>query len=103
MILRLKKRQIPSGGVRLKKTIFAVAVLFLVSRLAAVAHAQLESFPDNLNIQARADMNGFSVKLAAQFGVPLRQAQAIIKTVEAPPTPSCAFSSARWQINNPRR
>jgi hypothetical protein len=68
----------------MKKTVFAVAVLFLVSGLAAVAHAQLESFLDNLNIQARADMNGFSVKLATQFSVPLPQVQAIIKTVEAP-------------------
>jgi hypothetical protein len=68
----------------MKKTILAVALLFLVSGLAVVAHAQLESFLDNVNIQARADMNGFSVKLAAKFGVPLPQVQAIIKTVEAP-------------------
>jgi hypothetical protein len=84
MILGVKQRQMPSGGVRMKKTIFAVALLFLVSGPVAVAHAELQSFLDNLNIQARADMNGFSVKLAAQFGVPLPQVQAIIKTVEHP-------------------
>jgi hypothetical protein len=68
----------------MKKTIFALAFLFLVSGPAALAHAQLESFLDNLNIQARADINGFSVKLAAQFGVPLPEVQGIIKTVAAP-------------------
>jgi hypothetical protein len=84
MILGAKQTQMPSGGGRMKKIIFGVALLILASVLAPVAHAQLESFLDNLNIKARADMSGFSVKLATQFGVPLPQVQAIIKTVEAP-------------------
>jgi hypothetical protein len=47
----------PSGGVRMKKTILGVALFFLVSVLEAVAQAQLQSFLDNLNIRARADLS----------------------------------------------
>lgn len=68
----------------MKKTIVAVFLFFNIIVLAAVAHADLDSFMSGLNIQARADMPGFSVKLGAQFGIPLPQVQAIIRTVEAP-------------------
>lgn len=68
----------------MKKTVIAAALTFLIAGLAAVAHADLDGFLSSLNVQARADMNGFSVKLSAQFGVPLPQVHAIIKTVDAP-------------------
>jgi hypothetical protein len=66
------------------KRIVIAAVFFLISGLATGAHADLDSFLSSLNVQARADMNGFSMKLGAQFGVPLPQVQTIIRTVESP-------------------
>jgi len=38
----------------------------------------------SVNVQARADMNGFSVRLGAQFGVPVPQVQSIMRVVESP-------------------
>lgn len=68
----------------MKKTVIAAALFFFAAGFAVVAHADLDSFLGSLNIQARADLNGFSVKLSAQFGIPLPQVQAIVKTVGAP-------------------
>ena len=50
----------------------------------AVAAGGLEVFLNDLNVQARADMPGFSVKLSTQFGVPLPQVQAVVAKVGAP-------------------
>lgn len=44
----------------------------------------LESFMSSLNVQARADLPGFSAKVSAQFGVPIGQVQAVIQTVNQP-------------------
>ena len=67
----------------MKRSILAAILLALFSGLA-VAGGGLDSFLDNLNIQARVDMNDFSAKLSSQFGVPLLQVQAVIETVAAP-------------------
>ena len=68
----------------MKKTVIAIALFFFVTGLAVVAHADLDSFLSSVNVQARADMNGFSIRLGAQFGVPVPQVQAILRTVESP-------------------
>ena len=68
----------------MKKTVMAIALLFFVTGLSVVAHAELESFLSSVNVQARADMNGFSVRLGAQFGVPVPQVQSIMRVVESP-------------------
>jgi hypothetical protein len=52
--------------------------------LAAVAHADLDAFLSNLNVQAQADLPGFKAKLSAQFGVPLPTVQTIIAQVRLP-------------------
>ncbi len=49
-----------------------------------VAGGGLDGFLDNLNIQARADLNGFSARVSTQFGVPLPQVQATIRAVSTP-------------------
>lgn len=67
----------------MKKTVFVLIVLVLFGGPVA-AGGGLNGFLDNLNIQARADMNGFSVKVSTQFGVPLPQVQAVIRSVAAP-------------------
>lgn len=67
------------------KKIVVSSVLFLYMIVfAAVAHADLDGFMSSLNVQARADMSGFSARIGAQFGVPVPQVQAIIRTVENP-------------------
>jgi hypothetical protein len=68
----------------MKKILFTALILFLVSASSVLAGGGLEVFLNDLNIQARADMSGFSAKVSAQFGVPLPQVQAVIKTVDKP-------------------
>jgi hypothetical protein len=51
---------------------------------AAVAHADLDVFLSGLNVQAKADMGGFSARLSAQFEVPLPQVEVIMQSVEVP-------------------
>jgi hypothetical protein len=52
--------------------------------LAAAAHADLDAFLSNLNVQAQADLPGFKAKLSAQFGVPLPTVETIIAQVRLP-------------------
>ena len=63
--------------------ILAALTLVLVS-MPGVASASLDSFLSNLNIQAQADLPGFSMKVGAQFGVPIPQVEAVIATVATP-------------------
>ena len=63
--------------------ILAALTLALVS-MPGVASASLDSFLSNLNIQAQADLPGFSMKVGAQFGVPIPQVEAVIATVATP-------------------
>ncbi len=65
---------------RIALTVMAVA-LFCGS---AVAAGGLNDFLSSLNIQARADLPGFSARVGAQFGVPQVQVMATIRTVREP-------------------
>ncbi len=65
----------------MNKILLAVLALLL---LCSPAIASLDDFLGNLNIQARADMNGFSAKISAQFGVPEVQVRTVIGTVKEP-------------------
>jgi hypothetical protein len=66
----------------MKKSVVVAAIFFLIAVLAVSAHADLDTFLSRLNTQAKADLNGFSVKLSAQFGVPLPQVKVIINSVD---------------------
>lgn len=66
------------------KRSFIATILLVLFSAPAVAGGGLDSFLDNLNIQAAADMSDFAAKLSSQFGVPLPQVQAAIETVAAP-------------------
>ncbi len=68
----------------MKKTRLTVFLVVIIVSIASVAHADLDSFLRSVNVQAQADMKNFSVKLSAQFGVPVLQVDAIIKRVAAP-------------------
>lgn len=50
----------------------------------AMAGDGLDAFLKNLNIQARADMNGFAVKVGVQFGVPEAQVRVVLGKVSEP-------------------
>ncbi len=66
------------------RRIVLAATAFILLGGRAAAGGGLEAFLENLNVQARADMNGFSLKVSAQFGVSVPQVQAVIKTVAVP-------------------
>jgi hypothetical protein len=66
------------------KRIVLAALLLTFYCSQALAAGGLDVFLDNLNIQARADMNGFSARVSAQFGVPQAQVQTVIGTVRQP-------------------
>jgi hypothetical protein len=48
------------------------------------AHADLDIFLSDLNVQATVGITDFEVKLSTQFGVPLPQVRTVIKTVAFP-------------------
>lgn len=68
----------------MKKVCITAAIAFLMAISAASAHADLDLFLSNLNVQAKSDIGDFEVKLSAQFGLPLPQVRTIIKTVAVP-------------------
>jgi hypothetical protein len=65
------------------RLIFALLLLGLVS-VPAVASANLDSFLSNVNVQARADLPGFSLKVSTQFGVPVPKVEAVLGMVATP-------------------
>ncbi len=66
----------------MKKRLIAL-VLFLFG-FSAAAHADLSDFLRNVDVEAKTDLRHFSVKVSAQFGVPLPQVEAIIRSVDRP-------------------
>ncbi|WP_136515981.1 MULTISPECIES: hypothetical protein [Geomonas] len=70
----------------MKRLILLFVTLLLLSPIAA--HASLDGFLSSLNVQARADMAGFSAKVSAQFGVPQAKVQMVLQSV---PEPADAF------------
>jgi hypothetical protein len=69
------------------RLILAVLLLVLLGA-PVVASATLDSFLSNVNVQARADLPGFSLKVSTQFGVPVPRVEAVLGMV---PTPADAF------------
>ncbi len=65
-------------------SLVVVALILLGFCGQATAGGGLDGFLNSLNVQARADMGGFSAKVSTQFGVPLPQVQAVIQTVSTP-------------------
>ena len=59
------------------KRIVLAAMFLLILYGQAFAGGGLDVFLDNLNVQARADANGFSARLSTQFGVPVPQVRTL--------------------------
>ncbi|MFB3817168.1 MAG: hypothetical protein ACE147_05835 [Candidatus Methylomirabilales bacterium] len=66
----------------MRRAVLLVALALL--GLPLPASASLDDFLRSVNVQARADLDGFSVKVGAQFGVPAARVQAVLQTVETP-------------------
>ena len=79
----------------MKKIVLALLALFIFNG-AAIAGGGLDGFLSNLNIQAHADMNGFSAKLSAQFGVPELQVRAVISRVKEPSDAFMCLQLGQW-------
>ncbi|GFE59304.1 hypothetical protein [Geobacter sp. AOG1] len=66
------------------KRFLLAALAVLAFSGAAVGGGGLDSFLSSLNVQARADLSGFSGRLSAQFGIPGAQVSAVIGSVKDP-------------------
>lgn len=66
------------------KRLILVALMLVHFCSQAFAGGGLEGFLSNLNVQARADLPGFSATVSAQFGVPVPQVQALLTKVDSP-------------------
>lgn len=79
----------------MKKIVFVLLALIIFCG-AAIAGGGLDGFLSSLNIQAQADMNGFSAKLSAQFGVPEVQIRTVISTVKQPSDAFMCLQLGQW-------
>lgn len=70
----------------MKRLVLLSLTLLLLSPLTAFA--SLDAFLSSVNVQARADMSGFSARVSAQFGVPVAKVQMVLQSV---PEPADAF------------
>jgi hypothetical protein len=84
----------------MKRIIIFCLSIFLLSPIAALAGG-LEDFLTNVNIQARADLPGFSARISTQFGVPIPQVQAVIHSVREPADAFMVFQLGQMSGKNP--
>ncbi|BDV44054.1 hypothetical protein GURASL_29770 [Geotalea uraniireducens] len=86
----------------MKRLMLFTLLLSLLVPVAAFAGG-LEDFLSSVNIQARADLPGFSAKVSAQFGVPVAQVQAIVRTVSEPADAFMVFQLGQFSGQQPER
>jgi hypothetical protein len=86
----------------MRNAILLCLVLFLLSPLTAFGGG-LESFLANVNVQARADLPGFSAKISTQFGVPVPKVQAVIRSVAEPADAFMIFQLGQMSGKQPER
>ena len=67
----------------------------------AIAGGGLDGFLSNVNVQARADLPGFSATVSAQFGVPVPQVQAILTRVDTPAEAFMVFQLGQMAHKQP--
>ncbi len=82
----------------MRSKLLAAALFLPIAGFAAGARADLDGFLRNVNIQARTDMRGFSLRVAAQFGIPEAQVVAVInsKRVDSPADVFMVFQIGQW-------
>lgn len=75
--------------------------VFLLLPLSALAAGGLNAFLDSVNVQARADQNGFTAKVSAQFGVPEAQVRVVLGNVSAPADAFMVFQLGQMANQSP--
>ena len=85
----------------MRRASITIASLAFVVGLAAPAHADLAEFLRGLNVQAKADIHGFTLKVAAQFGVGEAQVQAVIRSSETPADAFMCFQLGQMAHKQP--
>ena len=68
----------------MKKVVLMLTLMVGLTGISALAHASLNDFLESVNVQARADKDGFSAKLSAQFGIPGTDVKVIVGAVSEP-------------------
>jgi len=58
-------------------------IFFLLAPLAASAEG-LDAFLTSVNVEARADLSKYSIKLSTQFGVPVSKVNTVVQSVREP-------------------
>ena len=86
----------------MKRMILLCLALTLLTPLTAFCGG-LEDFLASVNIQARADLPGFSAKISTQFGVPVQKVQAVIQTVHEPADAFMIFQLGQMSGKQPDR
>jgi len=84
----------------MRKAVLSLIALFLFCG-PALAGGGLDVFIGDLNVQARADLPGFSARIGAQFGVPVPRVQAVIGAVAAPADAFMVFQLANMSHRPP--
>jgi hypothetical protein len=84
-----------------KALITAIILFFAITIPAVNAHADLDAFLSRINNQAKADLNGFSIKLSAQFGVPLPQVKIVMDRVDTAADAFMCFQLGRMTNKQP--
>lgn len=59
-------------------------VLCLTLLTAGMTHADINTFIENVNISARADIGGYKTRLEARFGTSASQLEVVLRSVECP-------------------
>jgi len=85
----------------MKKIVLAALALLMLSTLPFAGG--LDNFIGNLNVQARTDMNDFSVRLSTQFGIPEAQVSAVINSVREPADAFIVLQLGQWAQLPPER
>jgi hypothetical protein len=85
----------------MKRIIVSLVLLALSTSGQVFAGGGLDVFLNNLNVEARTDLSGFSARVSAQFGAPLVQVRATIATVREPADAFMVYQLGRMSGSPP--
>lgn len=85
----------------MKRIVTTLLALALFSA-QAIASGGLDGFLNNLNIQARADLPGFTARISTQYGIPQVQVQTILTSVREPADAFMVFQLGQMTGNPPQ-
>lgn len=85
----------------MKRLVLTLLALLIFNTLSFAGG--LDNFIGSLNVQARTDMNDFSVRLSSQFGIPQAQVSAVISSVREPADAFIVLQLGQWAQLPPER